>query len=498
MPTAFNPSDLLHILPLIVVVCFAMAALLLDVFASGKTDRAYVGYLVLVGLGLAFGLTLLQWNEAPVRIFFGTAVSDSYAVFVNALLLVSAALAVLTSMGYFREHGMHRGEFYALMLMSLAGMMLMGMASDLLTFFVALELMSIPVYVLAAFNRHRNESVEAALKYFLMGAFSTAFLLFGLAFVYGAVGATDYATILRAVSGEGLAARADAYPLMVTGMGFVLIGFGFKIAAVPFHMWTPDVYQGAPTPATSFMAAAVKLAAFAGFMRLFMDVFAPLKAGAFGWQNLLWVMAVLTMTVGNLSALVQDNVKRMLAYSSIAHAGYLLVGFLTLSRQPAENGGAALLFYLAAYALTNLGAFAVIVQAGRRGDEALDLRRGMAGFGLRAPFMGVAMTIFLLSLVGMPATAGFIGKFYVFKSAIDDGLLVLVILAVINSLVSVYYYLRVVVYMYFVNPDEQAVAPISSLPLQVTVIVSALAVLVLGLLPARLLEASRVAIASLF
>jgi NADH-quinone oxidoreductase subunit N len=500
MQTAFNPSELLQILPVIVVATFAMASLLLDVFANEQQDRAYVGYLTLLGLATAFGLNLLQWGAEPVHVLFGTLAVDNYSVLVNAVLLATAALVTLTGMGYFSEHGLHRGEFYALMLMSLSGMMLMGMASDLLAFFIALELVSIPVYVLAAFNRHRNESVEAALKYFLMGAFSTAFLLFGLAFLYGAVGSTSYAAILDYIKTNGIVANPDGQPLMLMGMSFVIIGFAFKVAAAPFHMWTPDAYQGAPTPVTSFMAAAVKLAAFAGFIRLFLDVFAPFKDGGFGWFTIIWVLAVLTMTIGNLAALVQDNIKRMLAYSSIAHAGYLLVGFLTLSRSPAENGTASLLFYLTAYAAMNLAAFAIVVMAGRRGDEGQQISQNWSGFGLRAPALGVAMTIVMLSLAGMPPTAGFMGKFYIFKSAIDQGLVGIAIIAILNSLVSVYYYLRVIVFMYFIPPAEGQVqpAPLRSLPLGLAVLIAVAANLYLGILPSGMLDAAQKAVASLF
>ncbi len=495
MPIVFTPADLMHVLPWIVVVAFAIAVPVLDVFAHAETNRAYAGYLALVGIGAAFALTLWQWGAPPTSAFGGMLRVDAFGLFFNALLLAAAGVTVLLGIGFFHEHGLHRGEFYGLLLMALSGMMLMGMASDLLAFFVALELMSIPIYVLAAFQRHLNQSVEAALKYFLMGAFSTAFLLFGIAFVYGAVGATGYDAVMQFIAAKGVTGSA----FLPLGMIFILIGFAFKVAAVPFHMWTPDVYEGAPTVVTGFMATAVKAAAFAAFLRLFITVFYDMKLVGFGWFHILWVLAVATMTLGNLTALMQDNIKRMLAYSSIAHAGYLLVGFLSITRSPDNNGAASLLFYLVAYAAMNLGAFGVVILAGRRDKENLLVSKGWAGFGFRAPALGVAMTIFMLSLAGVPPTAGFMGKFYVFKSAIDQGLVLIAVIGVINSLLSVYYYLRILVFMYMKPAEEGAeLAPLRSMPVQVAVVIAVVATLQLGLLPSSFLVAAQTAVRSLF
>ncbi len=494
MQISFNPADLSHMLPWIIVVIFAMAVLLIDVVANKETDRAYAGWLTLAGLGCAFALNLWQWGQPSVAVFSNMAVVDRFGLFFNGVFLAAAALSTLLGMTFFKEHGLHRGEFYALMLMSVAGMMLMGMVNDLLMFFVALEVMSIPVYVLAAYQRHLNQSIESALKYFLMGAFSTAFLLMGIAFTYGAVGNTNLINIMEFIKSNGIAGA----PLLPLGMVFVLVGFAFKAALVPFHMWTPDVYEGAPSPVTGFMAAAVKAAGFAAFVRVFITAFYFLKLGDFGWYNLLWVVAVATMTLGNFAALVQDNVKRMLAYSSIAHAGYLLVGFLTITQSPENNGAASLLFYLLVYTFMNLGAFGVVILFGKRDQENLLVSKGWGGIGLRAPFLGVAMTIFMLSLAGIPPTAGFMAKFYIFKSAIDQGLVVITVLAVLNSLISVYYYLRILVFMYMVPETENAVQPSLALPATLAVVSAVIVTLGLGILPGSMLTYAQQAVQSLF
>ena len=496
MQIPFNPADLLQILPWITVTGFAMATLLADVFVKPETNRDYAGYVAIAGIGAAFFINLFQWGNPAQTILFGALRVDNFAVFFNALVLGAAAFTMLMGIGFFREHGLQRGEFYALTLMSLSGMMLMGMAVDMLTFFIALELMSIPIYVLAAYQRHKQESVESSLKYFLMGAFSTAFTLYGIAFVYGAVGATSFDTIVKFVTANGVAGQN----YFILGMVFMLIGFCFKVAAVPFHMWTPDVYQGAPTVVTGFMAAAVKAAAFAAFVRIFITVFFPLKLGIFGWYNIIWVVAVLTMTLGNLSALVQDNIKRMLAYSSIAHAGYLLVGFLTITQSPDNNGAASILFYLAAYAVMNLGAFSVVILFGRRGNENLEISKGWAGMGMRAPMLGLAMTIFMLSLMGMPPTGGFMGKFYIFSAALDQNLILLAVIGILNSLISVYYYLRVIVYMYMVEPGEgeEALQPMRSVPIAVGIVAAVFIIMQLGMMPSSALSIAQEAVKSLF
>lgn len=490
----FNPADLLHITPFIVIAIFAVAVPLIDVFAKPETGRAYTGYISLFGIAIAFILTLLLMGGEPKTIFSGMLRADDFGHFFNLVFLIGAAFTALLAIGYFNEHGLHRGEFYGLTLMALSGMMLMGMASDLVTMFVALEIMSVAVYLLAAFQRHEQKSVEAALKYFLMGAFSTAFLLFGIAFLYGVVGNTNLDSIYQYMTAiDGTTSVAASL-----GLIFIIVGFAFKVAAVPFHMWTPDAYEGAPTVVTGFMAAAVKAAAFAAFLRIFMTALYPMKLGVDGWYNIFYVLAILTMTLGNVVALVQDNIKRMLAYSSIAHAGYLLLGFLTITRATDNNGAASLLFYLLAYTIMNLGAFGIVVLFGKRGEENLLVSKGWGGMGFKSPFLGIAMTIFMLSLAGMPPTIGFMGKFYIFKSAIDQGLFIIALIGILNSLISVYYYLRVIVFMYMKPEGEVKVEPGHSIPTAIAIVSSAVLVLLLGILPSTVLQSAKQAVASLF
>jgi len=493
MPTPFSIADLTYLAPWLIVSASALVVLMADVFAGRPARRTYAGVLALVGLLLAAASMLSTWGLAPEPVFSGYAVADDFGRFFTLVFLGATAFAVLLGMGYFEEHGLQRGEFYALTLMSLSGMILMGMAGDLLTFFVGLEVMSVAVYALAAYQRHESRSVEAALKYFLMGSFATAFLLYGMALVYGATGSTSLKVIAEFARVQG---ASSLY--LVVGMVLVLIGMAFKVAAVPFHMWTPDAYEGSPTPVTAFMAAAVKAAAFAAFVRVFATAFFPLKLGPMGWYNLIYLIAIVTMTWGNLAALVQDNVKRMLAYSSIAHAGYILVGFLTITQNPKTSGAATVLFYLIAYAIMNFGAFGIVTLLGRRGDENLDLTKGWSGLGLRFPAIGAAMALFMFSLAGMPPTIGFTAKFYVFREAVDQGLIILAVIGVLNSLISAYYYLRVVVHLYMQPMGEKRVQPLSLLPVQIALMLLVAATLYFGILPGDLLTSAQTAVLSLF
>jgi NADH-quinone oxidoreductase subunit N len=332
--------------------------------------------------------------------------------------------------------------------------------------------MSIAVYALAGFVRRDPKSNEAALKYFLLGAFSTGFLLYGIALVYGAMGTIRLEPIRAALAGGTGAAN----PLLLLGLGLILIGFGFKVAAVPFHMWTPDAYEGAPTPITAFMAVGVKVGAFAGFMRIFMASFGPISAH---WSAVLWVIAAITMTTGNVIALVQDNIKRMLAYSAIAHAGYILVGMTAAGGQ----AGAAILYYLLGYAFTNLGAFAIVIaveQRGLNGDDISSFR----GLARSHPGLAAAMALFLLSLIGVPPLAGFVGKFYVFSAALNEGLVALVIIAAVNSVISAYYYIRVIVAMYMQEGERAPVKRMGAHPgLIISISAAVLAVIALGVYP---------------
>ena len=485
-----------------IITIFAVVVVLADAFTPAGADRSFTGYLALIGILAAAFVDALLWANSETLgqpMFGGMAVHDRFSIFADMVFYIGAAAVTLSAIGYFREQRFHHGEFYALMLSSLLGLMLLGMATDLLMMFVALELTSITVYVLAGFMRHRLASAEASLKYFLMGAFASAFMLFGLALIYGETGDTSYFAVKQhvfaffhnTVISDTQGSFINGHPAMLIGMLFVLIGFGFKVSLVPFHMWTPDAYTGAPTPSTSFMSAGVKAGVFAAMFRMFVGVMPDLFAVFPGWGDVLWTLAILTMIVGNLMALTQDNIKRMLAYSSIAHAGYLLVAVVAagaLVGQPdAERG--SMLFYLLVYTLSSVGAFAVVIRFGRHGDENLLVSKGWGGIGYKDPLGGVAMVIFMLSFAGFPPTAGFVAKFYVFKSAVSAGFVDLALVGVITSLISVYYYARVIVFMYMKPEPEKGYTGFTlALPVAIVIALAALFVLVLGILPGSVLS----------
>jgi len=470
--TQFNLSAInfswLPILPLIAVALGAMAVMLIGVRIDDE-DSGGIGFIALLTLLAAFVLVLFTLGQnAPA--FGGSLVIDNYAAFFDLIIIIAAALTVAMSLEYVADAGLAGAEYYALLLFAALGMMLMAAAGDLIVIFLGLETMSIAVYALAGFVRRDPKSNEAALKYFLLGAFSTGFLLYGIALIYGAMGTIRLEPIRAALS-AGMASN----PLLLLGLGLMLIGFGFKVAAVPFHMWTPDAYEGAPTPVTAFMAVGVKVAAFAGFMRIFMASLGPVSAQ---WSMVLWVIAALTMTVGNVSALVQNNIKRMLAYSAIAHAGYILVGMAASGGQ----AGAAILYYLLGYAFTNLGAFAVVI-ALERGSQPRDDISDFRGLARSHPALAAAMALFLLSLTGVPPLAGFVGKFYIFSAALNAGLVWLVIIAALNSVISAYYYVRVIVAMYM----QEGGAPVERMSarpgLLISVAAAVIGVIVIGVYP---------------
>jgi NADH-quinone oxidoreductase subunit N len=384
---------------------------------------------------------------------------------------------------YIQREGYPLGEYYALILFTTAGAMWMASGTDLLTIFLGLEVLSVSLYVLAGLFRNQLRSNEAGLKYFFLGAFSTGFLLYGVALLFGVTGTTNLQGIADAfASGETMLDNSMA----VAGMILLGTGFLFKIAAAPFHMWTPDVYQGAPTPITAFMSAGPKAAAFAAFVRVFS---VSLESMQVEWTSMLWILAVLTMIVGNVIAIYQDNIKRMLAYSSIAHAGYAMVGMAAAN----EVGLSGILFYMLAYTFMNMGAFAVLVLAGKKGEENLTLE-GFSGFGYRRPFLGVAMTIFLFSLMGIPPTAGFAGKFYIFAGALKADLVWLAVIGVLNSAVSLYYYLRVMVYMYFRDPSEDFGWVKMNVATTASIILAIVGVLLLGILPGPVMELAKLSL----
>ncbi len=457
----------------------AMVVLLAEVFLSGRrtllgrrVTGPFVGSTLVMLSGFFLSLAFLHSVQAYVAggITVFNPVNpllrmDRLAHFCIALLSVASLLSVLLSKSYLEVLRINHGEYYALLLLATSGMMLLVGASDMIMLFLGLEIMSIPIYVLAGFDRRRVRSTEASLKYFLVGAFASAILLYGMALLYGTTGHTDFAGI-RAGLGEDR--------LSIIGLGMVLVGFAFKVAAVPFHQWAPDVYQGAPTPVTAWMSVAVKVAAFAALMRLLTGAFREVDAPV---GEVLGALAVLTMIVGNLMAVIQTDVKRMLAYSSIAHAGYLLIGFSTAT----PDAWSAVLFYLLAYVFMNLGAFGVVVSLAARGEDC-DRIEDFAGLATTHPVLAALMTLFMLSLAGIPGTMGFIAKFQLFFAAVQAEHLGLVIVAVLASVVSVYYYLRIPVVMYMREPIERPSRELASGEALVLA-VCALAVVVWGFFP---------------
>ncbi len=469
------------ILPEIFLSGLAMVLLLINVF-SGNGKKSYLGYISFIGILAAGALVGAGWN-GHIESFSGSVVLDNFATFFKMVFLLGAALAVLITDQYMEREGCNHGELYPLVLFTVVGMMLMASGTDLMTIFLGLEVMSVSLYVLSGFNRENIKSNEAGLKYFLLGAFSTGFLLYGMALIYGATGTTRIAKIAVQV---GQMSLPSANIMLLVGMLLMLTGFAFKVAAAPFHMWTPDVYEGAPTPMTAFMSAGPKAAGFAAALRIFLVALPTLQVE---WSQLMWVLAVLTMTIGNLTALRQDNIKRMLAYSSIAHAGYCLVGFA------AGNGvgTAGILFYMLSYTFMNIGAFAVIVLIGKKGEKNGTVM-DFAGMGFKQPALAVVMSIFLFSLAGVPPTAGFIGKFYLFSGAVQKGYIWLAILGVLNSAASVYYYLRVMVYMYMKDPTEEFEWVKITAPIALALVISVAGTLILGVVPSFVLQFAQQAV----
>jgi NADH-quinone oxidoreductase subunit N len=436
--------DFYVLLPLIILVAWACVLLLVDLFIP-KERKWLTAMLAAFGLALALGFTLSQLGGENTG-FYGMVALDGFSVFVNALLLLTGLLGIALAYGYVKRMGIERGEYYTLMLFSISGMMLMAQAADLIIVFLALELLSLPLYVLSAFARPKTDSEEAGLKYFLLGAFSSGFVLYGIALVYGATGFTSLSGIVVTVS------AGTSSLLLTIGAALILVGLGFKVAAVPFHMWTPDVYQGAPSAVTAFMAAGAKIAGFAALLRVFATAFPSL---AIDLTPVLWALSALTMIVGNLIAISQSEIKRMLAYSSIAHAGYILMAFVPYGNpEVAPVSIAAGLFYLVAYALTNFGAWSVVIALEQQEGRGLAIS-DYAGLGKKYPPLAAAMTIFMLSLIGFPPTLGLVGKFYLFRAVLSGGYTGLAIIGVLTSLISAYYYLRVVVTMYMQEGEPE-------------------------------------------
>jgi NADH-quinone oxidoreductase subunit N len=478
--------DLYTLFPLIILVVWACALLLVDLFIP-RERKWLTAMLAAFGLALALGFTLSQIGRENSGLN-GMLALDGFSVFVNALLLVSGLLGVALAYGYVKRMGIERGEYYTLMLFSISGMMLMAQAADLIIVFLALELLSLPLYVLSAFARPKVDSEEAGLKYFLLGAFASGFVLYGIALVYGATGSTSLSGIVTAAS------AGNPGPLLTIGAALILVGLGFKIAAVPFHMWTPDVYQGAPTAVTAFMASGAKIAGFAALLRVFATAFPSLAVDI---TPVLWALSALTMIVGNLLAISQTDIKRMLAYSSIAHAGYILMAFVPYGNSDPEVvkvSIAAGLFYLVSYALTNFGAWSVVIALEQKEGKGLAIS-DYAGLGRKYPALAAAMTVFMLSLTGFPPTLGLVGKFYLFRAVLAGGFTWLAIIGVLTSLISAYYYLRVVVTMYMQEGEPQTEREFW---LGFTTAGTALAVVIASLVPQGLFTWASAAVLKLF
>jgi len=475
------PISLAVLAPALIVMGAGCLVLLLDLLPP-RASKVHLATVALLGVVAALLTSLAAWGGRG-RGFRDMVILDNYALFFHVVICYGAPLIVLLSIDYLRRSGVESGEYYALVLFSTSGMLLLTSASDLIVVFLAIELMSLSLYVLSGLFKGRRQAGEASMKYFLLGAFASAFLLYGIALLYGATGTTNIDRIAAA------AAAAPHDTLLIAGLGLLLVGFGFKISSAPFHMWAPDVYEGAPTSVTALIATGSKAAVFAVLVRLLLSGVRAVQAD---WTAVLWVLAALTMTLGNVVAIAQSNLKRMLAYSSIAHVGYMLVGLVA----GGAAGAGAVLFYLLAYTFTTAGTFGVITLCVRAGEEAVDVR-DYAGLGRRHPVLAFALALLLLSLVGIPPLAGFVGKFYLFGAAVRAGFVWLAVLGVLNSAVAAYYYLRVIVTMYMQEPDGQSASVAPSFAGGLALTIAVIGVVLLGLMPAPFVDLAQVAVAPL-
>ena len=471
------------IIPVLCVTLAGLACMLAEAFRQ-KGERMPIGGLGAIGLVGAAAAIVLLWGRRAES--FGVVRADDFGLFVQFVLVGIGLLTLVFSPKAIDRDNLPAGEYYALALFAIAGMMLIAVATDLLVIFLALEVFSLALYVLTGLRRREVSSTEGAFKYFVLGGFASAFFLYGIAFTYGLAGSTHLDKVAAAVQAQALSGN----PLLLVAMGLLLVGFAFKVAAVPFHMWTPDAYEAAPTVVTGFMSTAVKAAGFAVFARVFLLALEPLRAE---WTPVLWALAVCTMILGSVVGVAQTNLKRMLAYSSIAHGGYLLVALAAGD----EVGRASILFYLVVYAVTNVGAFAVLALLSTREKpmESLDEYRGL---WQTSPVMAGLLTVFLLSLGGFPPTAGFVAKWYVFSAAVSAGQFGLAIIGVLTSVVSVFFYLRIVVMMYMTDKGEAPAVPAVSPPALAALSLSAVALFYLGVLPTRLLDLAARSVAGMF
>ncbi len=461
--------DYIRILPELVLSVFGMIIMLVDPLLPEQSFKKPLGVIATIGTLCGLAATAYQTNFYGSA-FYNTIRVDTFSVFFHFVILLVALVVVLISFEYLEVQRMRSGEYYGLILFGAVGMMLMSAAVELVLIFIALEISSISTYILAGMRRRAAESAEASLKYFLLGSFATAFFLYGVALIFGATGTTNVYGIARYLQGQPSV-------LAYLAVGLMFVGLGFKVASAPFHVWTPDVYEGSPAPVVGLMSTGPKAAAFAVLLRVLFATGAP------GWFWMVWISAALSMTLGNIGALVQQNIKRLLAYSSIAHAGYLLVAFAAAK----QVGISAAIFYAASYAAMNVGAFAVVSHFASGGEKYVTLD-DYSGLGRRSPLLAAILTIFLLSLIGIPVTGGFFAKFYVFSAALQSNLVGLTIIGVINSAIAAYYYLRVIVYMYM--REERVGAPVARIPagLGIGLAISLIATIYLGVLPGRVLD----------
>ena len=467
------------IAPAAILAITGFVLMLLDLLPP-RGRREHMAFVGLAGVVIALVSAVLLWGS-DVTGFQGMAVLDNLTLFATLVIGYATGLVLLESIDYLKRRGMESGEFYILVLFAAAGMVIMAGANDLIVVFLGLETMSLALYVLAGFFRTEIQAGEASMKYFLLGAFASGFFLYGIALIYGATASTNLDKI-----GAAVKAGAGRDPLLLIGFALLLVGFGFKISAVPFHMWTADVYEGAPTSVTAFIASGSKAAAFAALLRLLLESLRPLQGE---WTWLFWVLAVLSMTLGNVVAIAQQNLKRMLAYSSIAHVGYMLVGIVA----GGGLGGGSVLFYLLVYTFTIAGAFGIILLLERSGEEAVGIG-DTAGLATRHPLAALALALFLLSLVGIPPTAGFVGKFYLFGAAVRSGYVWLAVIGVLNSSAAAYYYLRIIVNMYMREPEGPPAVIMPSFAGALAVAVALWGVIQLGLFPAPLFDLAQSAV----
>jgi NADH-quinone oxidoreductase subunit N len=470
--------NLALVAPMLIVFGSAAALLLVDVFAIPAGNKKLTGYLAIAGLIVAGLVAVPLWGISGST-FSGMIVLDRFALTLTWIFLIVGVLTVFMSLNYLQQHQIEQGEYYPLLMFAVGAMILLAQGSNLIVLFLGIELLSLTLYILTGFAYPRVASEEAAMKYLVLGAFATGFFVYGIALVYGAANTLSLAGIAEYLARQTLTAVDQT--LLMAGAGLVLIAFGFKISLVPFHMWTPDVYQGSPTPVAAFMSVGAKGAALAALLRILTQA---LPAQQAIWLPLLAALAALTMLVGSLGAIAQRNVKRMLAYSSVAHAGYILMGVLVAATLP--RGGESFLFYLLAYALTNLGAFGVLVALEQRGEDSSSLD-AYAGLGRRQPLLAAAMAVFMFSLAGVPPTAGFIGKLYVFSAAWAGGLGWLALVGVITSAASAFFYLRLITRMFMQESPEGTAPETPSRGVRLDIGITVIATLLIGLIPAPLI-----------